>query len=99
VRGKLPGDAARAIELADLALRIAEASPGDPSWRAGLASHALAYLANARRVAAELDGAAAAFAESRRLRRASGACGPELLPEWRLLEVEASLLRDRRRFG
>jgi tetratricopeptide (TPR) repeat protein len=88
------GDADRSAELARLALRIAEVSPGDPSWRAGLRSHALAYLANARRVGADLDGA-----EARRLRIESGASGPLLLPEWRLLDLEASLLRDRRRFG
>lgn len=91
------GDAAEALELASLALRIAEASPGDAAWQAGLKSCALAYLANARRVGADLEGATAAFAEAWRLRGESGALGAELLPEWRLLDLEASLLRDRRR--
>jgi tetratricopeptide (TPR) repeat protein len=93
------GDAGEALELAGLALRIAEASPGEPAWRAGLRSRALAYHANARRVGADLDGAEAAFAEARRVRGESGAWGPELLPDWQLLDLEASLLRERRRFG
>ena len=48
-------DGPRALELATLALRISEVSPGDASWRASLRSYALPYVDNARRAASDKE--------------------------------------------
>ncbi len=87
-----------AVELAGLALLVAELAPGEPAWRSRLLGYCWAFVANARRVASDLPGAEEAFALAWRLWRA-GAAPPELLPEWRLLDLEASLLRAGRRFA
>ncbi|HVT18125.1 MAG TPA: hypothetical protein VHQ90_18365, partial [Thermoanaerobaculia bacterium] len=58
---------------------------------------AFAFLANARRVGNDLDGAEEALASAWRLWQA-GAAAPGPLAAWRLLDLEASLRRDQRRF-
>lgn len=93
-------DAARALRLARLALRVAELAPGDDEWRGVLQGYCRAFVANAQRVGNDLRGAAASFATAWKLWRAGGgdtACGP--LAGWRLRDLEASLLRDRRQFA
>lgn len=87
-----------ALELADLALFIAEQSPGEESWRARLQGYAWAHVANARRVANDFAGADKAFARVWELWRGGADVDPALLPEWRLLDLEASLRREQRRF-
>jgi tetratricopeptide (TPR) repeat protein len=91
-------DPARALELARLALRVAELAPGDPRWRSRLMGYIHGFLANALRVADERPAAEAAFATAWRLWRAGGPAAQGVLAEWRLLDLEASLRRDLRQF-
>jgi len=82
-------DAARALEIAGVALWVAEQVSGEEDW----ASQVLAwdYLGNARRVGSDLAGALEAFASSARL-QVERPEGRRDLPEpWRLLDLEASL--------
>jgi transcriptional regulator with XRE-family HTH domain len=90
-------DAGRAVELADLALRVASRVPGPEGWRSRLQGYGWAFVGNARRVANDLPAADKAFAHAWKLWKAAspGEEGP--LPEWRLLDLEASLRRGQRR--
>jgi len=92
-------DARRAVELAELAVRVAARVPGEESWRSRLQGYAWAHLGNARRVASDLPGAEEAFAKARPLWQAGAAGDPGLLPEGQVLDLEASLRRDQRRLG
>lgn len=85
-----------ALELADLALSIAERA-GEESWRSRLMGFCWAHIANARRVANDHAGADEAFARAWDLWKA-GVDSEGLLPEWRLFDLEASLRRAERRF-
>jgi transcriptional regulator with XRE-family HTH domain len=91
-------DAGRARELAELALLVAERLPGPPAWRSRLQGYAWAFIGNARRVASDLPAAEAAFARAWTLWREGAAADSGLLAEARLLDLEASLRRDQRRF-
>jgi tetratricopeptide (TPR) repeat protein len=88
----------QALELAELALFIADRASGEGGWRNRLMGYAWAHVANAHRVANRLGEADAAFVQAWDLWRASTPTDPELLPEWRLLDLEASLRREERRF-
>lgn len=59
-----------ALELADLALSIAQRAPGEVSWRSRLLGFCWAHVANARRAAGNDAGAAEAFVRARELWRA-----------------------------
>lgn len=83
-----------ALELAEFALFLAPRATGDEAAQA--LSYAWGYLANARRVALDFDGADAAFAHSWSLWGA--VADSELLPKWRLFDLEASLRREQHRF-
>lgn len=85
----------RALELADLALFVAGRVPGEEGWRSCLQGFAWAHVANARRVANDFDGADEAFTQAWDLSRIGSDSG--LLPEWRLLDLEASLRREQHR--
>jgi transcriptional regulator with XRE-family HTH domain len=85
-----------ALTLADLALSIAGRVPGEEGWRSRFQGYAWAFVANARRVANDFEGADEAFAQAWELWRAG--TGSDLLPEWRLLDLEASLRREQHRF-
>ncbi len=89
----------RALELAALACRVAELGPGSEEWRSRLRGYALAFLANARRVANDLDEAEKAFAQAWKLWEAGAAADPGLLAGWRLFDLEASLRREQREFA
>jgi tetratricopeptide (TPR) repeat protein len=89
----------RALELARLAHRVAELAPGGEAWRSRLEGYALGFLANAQRVGGDLPGAEETFARAWNLWEAGAGCDPGLLAEWRLLDREASLHRDRRQFA
>jgi tetratricopeptide (TPR) repeat protein len=91
--------AGEALELADLALSIAERAPGEESWRSRLKGYCWAHVANARRVANDLTGADEAFARAWELWRSGADSDPELLAEWRLYDLEASLRRAERQFS
>jgi transcriptional regulator with XRE-family HTH domain len=86
----------KALELADLALFIAGRVPGEESWRSRLQGFAWAHVANAKRVANDFDGADEAFTRAWGLWQTGS--DSALLPEWRLLDLEASLRREQHRF-
>jgi tetratricopeptide (TPR) repeat protein len=88
-----------ALAWADLALLIAELCSGDERWLCRIRGFCWAYMANVRRVANDFDGADEAFARAWELWRAGEGSDPDLLPEWRLLDLEASLRREQHRFS
>src|SRR5215210_1461927 len=92
-------NAEEALELAELALSIAERVPGEESWRSRVQGYCWAHIGNARRVANDHAGADEAFARAWDLWRAGADLEPELLPEWRLFSLEASLRRAQHRFS
>lgn len=85
---------AGALELVEYALFLGERTAGTDA--AQTLGFIWGYLANARRVALDFDSADQAFARAWSLR------GPEadseLLPDWRLFDLEASLRRAQHRF-
>jgi transcriptional regulator with XRE-family HTH domain len=87
-----------ARELADLALSLARRLPGK-SLRLRAEAFCLAFLANVLRVATDFAEADRAFARAWELWRAGEPCEPELFPEWRLFDLEASLRRAQHRFA
>ncbi len=89
----------RALELARLAHRVAELTPGGEPWRSRLKGYALGFVANARRVGCDLAGAEETFASAWKLWKSGAGAGPGLLAEWRLLDREASLCRAQRHFA
>jgi tetratricopeptide (TPR) repeat protein len=89
----------RALELARLAHRVAELAPGGDAWRSRLKGYTMGFLANAQRVGGDLPAAEETFALAWKLWEAGAGSDPGLLSEWRLLDREASILRERRRFG
>jgi tetratricopeptide (TPR) repeat protein len=94
-----PKSAPRALSLADLALLIAERALGSDAWRARILGYAWAFVGNARRVAEDLRGAREAFERSRALWEAGAQADPGVLDASRVPDLEASFLRDARRFG
>jgi tetratricopeptide (TPR) repeat protein len=94
-----PDSAWRALEIARLAVRAADLSPGDEVWKARLQGYALIFLANALRVGGRFKEADAVFVEARRLFEAGAAADPGLLAAWRLPDREASLRRHQGRFA
>jgi len=87
----------RALDLAGLALRIAELAPGEAAWRKRLQGYALAHLANARRVAGDLPAADKEFARARSLWDAGAPMHFEILAAARIFNLEASLRIGQRR--
>lgn len=88
----------RSMELAALALRVAELDPGGEVWCSRLQGYAWAFVGNARRVHGDLPGAEEAFLRSDRLWEAGAAADPGLLDASRLLDLKASLRRYQGRF-
>jgi tetratricopeptide (TPR) repeat protein len=85
-------------EWIDLARRAAEAVVAPPSWRPRLRARAEAFAANTMRVGNRLTEAEAIFRQVWIAWEENPA--PDLpLGEWRLLDLEASLRIDQRRFG
>jgi tetratricopeptide (TPR) repeat protein len=87
----------RALELAQLARRIAELAPGEKAWRQQLLAYALAHLAKALRVGGQLPAAEEVFAQASSLWDVSAKDVPGILSEARVLSLEASLRLDQRR--
>jgi transcriptional regulator with XRE-family HTH domain len=83
----------RAMELAGLALRIAELAPGSEAWCARLQGYVWAFVGNARRVQGDLPGADEAFLSSDRLWVVGATADLGLLDASRLLDLKASLRR------
>jgi tetratricopeptide (TPR) repeat protein len=91
-----PGEA---LDLAELALAIAERVPGDERGRSRLKSHCWAHIGNARRVVNDLAGSDEAFARAWDLRREGAESDPEPLGDWVLPSMESSLRGAQRRFS
>lgn len=97
---KAAGDSAdRALDLATLALRVAELIPGDEAWRQRVQGYAWAHVGNARRVKGDLPSADAAFGRFQKLWSAGAIGDPGLLNEARVLGLEAALRRFQTRFA
>ncbi|MES1243106.1 MAG: tetratricopeptide repeat protein [Acidobacteriota bacterium] len=90
-------DPARAIEIAELAIRLAEGLDADHygAVAVDLKARAWAYLGNARRISSDLTGAEQALARAEALAE-EGSADP--LEEARILDLKASLLSDQGRF-
>jgi tetratricopeptide (TPR) repeat protein len=90
-------DVESAAGLARLAQEIAERVPGPEGWRDRVQGFAAGYSANVLRVSGNLKPADAALEGAQRLWRA-GSDPDSVLDPGRLLDLEASLRRDQRRF-
>lgn len=86
-----------ALDLASLAVHVAERAPGQEEWRNRLQGYALAHLANARRVGGDLAAADKVFARAKKLWEAGRGGCVDFLNEARVLGLEASLRREQRR--
>lgn len=91
-------DAADALAWAELALSVAEQVPGVEGFRRRLIGYCLAHVANALRVANDFDGADQAFTRVWSLWQTMSDTKEELLAEWRLFSLQASLRREQHRF-
>ena len=89
---------ALALELAELALRAAELSPGTDLWHFRIEGYCLVFVSNARRVQGHLLRADADLSRAEELWKAGAAADPGLLAPWRLPDRKASLRRDQRLF-
>jgi transcriptional regulator with XRE-family HTH domain len=90
--------AREALDLARLALQVAERVPGGEGWRERVSGYAGLFLANALRVANQLRSAEITLRQARERFDRSAADDPGLLSEVRALDLEASLLKDQRKF-
>ncbi|HEY2295170.1 MAG TPA: helix-turn-helix transcriptional regulator, partial [Thermoanaerobaculia bacterium] len=95
---KAPNHPREALELAELALLIAERLPGERTWGLRLQGYAWAHVSNARRVCNDLPGAETAMVRARKLWEAGDPGDPGLLNRAWLPGLEAALRRDQRRF-
>ncbi|MBW8874567.1 MAG: tetratricopeptide repeat protein [Acidobacteria bacterium] len=91
-------DVERAAGLARLAMEIAARVRGPEGWQRRVRGYAAAHGSNVLRVTGKLKASDAAFEEAKRL-WLSGSDPDEVLDPGRLLDLEASLRRDQRRFG
>jgi len=89
---------ARALELARLALQIAELVPGEETWRWRLQGYAGAFVANALRVCGDHPGADKAFARAKKLWEAGEPSDLGLLNGVWVPWIEATLRAAQRRF-
>jgi tetratricopeptide (TPR) repeat protein len=86
------------VELAELAVLVAERVQEEVRWRSLLLGYCHAHVANARRVATDFDAADEAFARALELWRAGQEVEPYPLAEWRMPALEASLRRAQHQF-
>ena len=92
-------DADTAVDVARLAVRMAELTPGSGEWRARLGGLCWGFLANARRVKGDFPASDSAFLQSDRLWQAGAVADPGLILDGtRLLDLKASLRRHQGRF-
>ncbi len=93
-----PNHPRQALELAELARRIAELAPGTESWSRRLQGYAWAHVGNARRVCNDLPGAEEAMTRAWKLWEAGGPEGEGILEAARLPWIDAGLRKAQRRF-
>jgi transcriptional regulator with XRE-family HTH domain len=86
-------DAAKALELAEAALKIASSLKGPEAWRAHVEGYCWGFLANARMAAGQPDEADEAYATARDLWK-QWTPDPALLQESRLLKLGEALHGD-----
>ncbi|HSS48737.1 MAG TPA: helix-turn-helix transcriptional regulator, partial [Thermoanaerobaculia bacterium] len=93
-------DPQEALHLADLALSTAlqVAKTAGEERCSRLLGYAWAYKGNAFRVAGDLTKAGEAFSRAWQLWKTGTFSEPDLLPEWRIYSLEASLRREEHRF-
>ncbi len=92
-------DAARAVSLAELALRFAQRAPGEGQQRLKLEGYVWAFLGNAQRVAGSLPSSEASFACAEKTWASWKGDTPIPLGAWRLPDMKASLRRHQGRFA
>ncbi|HSG39164.1 MAG TPA: helix-turn-helix transcriptional regulator, partial [Thermoanaerobaculia bacterium] len=98
--GAAASDPRQAIELANLAVRVAGRVTGEESWRSRLQGYALAHLGNSRRAADDFEGAEAAFRRAWSLwQRGTEGDPGGLLDRGLIFYLQASLRKDQRRFS
>jgi transcriptional regulator with XRE-family HTH domain len=90
-RGMAASDPGRALELAELALRVATLVPGSEGSRSRLQGYAWAYIGNARRAAGDRSAAGEAFAQARTLWTAGSPGDEGPLEERRILDLTGPL--------
>jgi transcriptional regulator with XRE-family HTH domain len=90
------GSAKRALRLAQLAVLAAERVPGADGWQRRVEGYCRMHLSSALRVGGTLPAAAEALARAAELWQAGAGDDPGLLNEARVLQIEASLRRERR---
>ena len=81
----------RALELAELAVFIAERIPGEDAWRSRVQGYAWAHVGNARRRRSDLRGSEEAFSRFRQLWRTTGEVNRALLDEMRVFKWESKV--------
>ncbi len=90
--------AGEALDLARLAVQVAERVPGNEGWRERVCGYAGLFLANAIRVANQPQSAEITMRRARGRFDFGAADDPGLLSEVRALDLEASLFKDQRMF-
>ncbi len=95
---KAPNHPTEAQELAELALLVAELTPGEDLWRQRIAGYAGLFLGNARRACNNLPGADQALARARKLFEVGAPGDPGFLNGTWLPWIESSLRRAQRQF-
>jgi transcriptional regulator with XRE-family HTH domain len=88
---RAPDNPARALDLADLALRVAQLCSGPREWQLRLLGYARAHRANAHRATGNLPAAASELATAKHLWGAGAAASPGPLNGTKLASLEASL--------
>jgi tetratricopeptide (TPR) repeat protein len=94
-----PNQPQQALELAELALLIADLLPGEALLRTRLQGYAWAHVGNSLHVCNDLPGADEALDRARKLWEAGAAGDPGFLNAAWLPGLEAYLRRSQRRFG
>lgn len=89
-------NAQAALELARLAVNVAERVEGDQGIRSRVVGYALGYLGNAQRVQGDLVAAGQSFVLSDEKWKAGVGFPEDLLSEARLLDLKSSLYRAQR---
>jgi tetratricopeptide (TPR) repeat protein len=93
-----PSSPARALELAELALRIADLCYGEEWLRQRARGYAWFHVANARRATNDLSASVAALDTAAKLWEAGAPGDPGLFHEAIVLALEANIQKSQRRF-